>query len=76
MDYLYVAHMFTSVIDRCLGFWYHMYGNGVGTLKVYTRSSASPNTRQPAWSKQGDQGDTWHQAKINIYASNGLKVNA
>ncbi|XP_060084307.1 MAM and LDL-receptor class A domain-containing protein 1-like, partial [Ylistrum balloti] len=43
--------------DRCLIFDYHMYGSGIGSLKVKDGSSE-------LWSRSGDQGDIWHTGAV------------
>ena len=52
-----------------------MHGGDIGTLQVYTKSSANPDTKLSAWSKQGNKGNTWQEARVNIFASNGQKVH-
>ena len=48
---------FTS--KKCLSFYYHMYGSGMGTLNV---SVGQKNI----FTISGNQGNQWHQAKINV----------
>lgn len=52
---------------KCLSFWYHMYGAGVGNLTVYTQVGK----QQPvaAWSLGGNQNNIWRLASVNLVAS-------
>ncbi|KAK3095928.1 hypothetical protein FSP39_020974 [Pinctada imbricata] len=57
--------------DKCLKFSYHMYGTGMGTLNVTQDSGAFSDT---LFMEQGDQGDLWHTAEVNVYTMPGSKV--
>ncbi|CAF1593620.1 unnamed protein product, partial [Adineta ricciae] len=52
----------------CLDFWYHMKGGTTGNLTVLHRNM----DKQPTtlWSKEGDQGDNWLNAKVDIPVTN------
>ena len=48
-----------SAHTYCLSFYYHMYGSGMGTLKVQTQTgSENPVT---LWMMSGNQGTKWHR---------------
>ncbi|XP_020895248.1 MAM domain-containing glycosylphosphatidylinositol anchor protein 1-like [Exaiptasia diaphana] len=58
----------------CMSFFYHMYGNGIGALKIITRHKIS-NKVQVIWSRQGNQGDNWLQEDgILINGEDGVQV--
>ncbi|KAL0200886.1 hypothetical protein M9458_004073, partial [Cirrhinus mrigala] len=43
--------------NECLlEFYYHMFGEGIGELKV----------RTPLWWMSGNYGDEWHRAELNV----------
>ena len=44
---------------KCLSFYYHMYGNTIGTLNVYVGSNK-------VFTKSGNQGNKWNKASVNI----------
>lgn len=44
---------------KCLSFYYHMYGNAMGTLNVYVG-------QKKIFTKSGDQGNQWKQATVHI----------
>lgn len=43
----------------CLGFYYHMYGSSIGSLKV------SINSKE-VFSKSGNKGNAWLKASVTI----------
>ena len=45
----------------CFSFYYHMYGNTINTLNIYSRG-------QKVWSKNGNQGNVWRKASFSISA--------
>ncbi|KAL3835897.1 hypothetical protein ACJMK2_021358 [Sinanodonta woodiana] len=48
----------------CLSFWYHMYGDKMGQLRVdVQKNRESPF---PVWSKNGDQGANWTIAAVDL----------
>ncbi len=55
-----------------LSFAYHMFGGGMGSLKVYITGDYG-KTWTNIFEKNGDQDESWHQAKILIDSSfNGI----
>ncbi|XP_063407272.1 MAM and LDL-receptor class A domain-containing protein 1-like isoform X2 [Mytilus trossulus] len=67
-----VTKMSLPRVDRCLRFWYHMYGSTMGTLNVYTENSQG--TRIQIFTMSGDQGNQWNESAIFIPAMDNLKV--
>ena len=51
--------------ERCLVFWYHIYGEDVGSLLVY-RQDEGDMFVSPSWSRTGNQGDLWRSGKVTI----------
>ena len=56
----------------CLSFWYHMYGSSIGGLNVYIQTGVSMGS--PVWTRKGDQGNKWNNAKITITQSTQYNV--
>ena len=52
----------------CLRFYYHMYGNSMGTLKVKLSG-------QVIFSKSEDQGNKWHMKQIGLTGKGARKVS-
>lgn len=57
--------------DICFTFWYHMYGENIGTLNVYTESG---NTTEIQWSQSGNQGTSWQFAYLDISISEPYRI--
>jgi hypothetical protein len=57
----------TSSLTGCgLYIDYHMYGGGIGSLTVSSRSAGGGEDAAwvPVWTKEGDQGDSWQDVTI------------
>ncbi|XP_076116199.1 MAM and LDL-receptor class A domain-containing protein 1-like isoform X1 [Mytilus galloprovincialis] len=59
----------SSSSDRCVTFWYHMYGQDTGTLNVYLQTNGI--TGKPVWRKKGEQGNAWRLGEFDIPAKSG-----
>ena len=62
------SSFFSASSPRCVTFWYHMNGDGIGNLNVYRKninSSSSLNT-QILWQRSGDQDDMWRLGRIDL----------
>ncbi|CAC5393954.1 unnamed protein product [Mytilus coruscus] len=57
--------------DFCFTFWYHMFGESIGTLSVYTESG---NTSQMHWSQSGNKENSWKFANFTIFKSEPYKI--
>lgn len=49
-----------------VSFWYHMFGASMGSLTLQIDSTGN-GTYSTIWTKSGNQGNSWQQAKINIF---------
>jgi hypothetical protein len=56
-------------VQRCLTFWYHMYGSDIGTLNVLVDGTS-------VWTRKGDQGNGWKKAYITIRRTTHYKVES
>ena len=50
--------------ERCLEFFYHMYGKDVGTLHVYVKNEEGHESL--LWRQTGNHGNQWLRALIKI----------
>ncbi|XP_078033852.1 MAM and LDL-receptor class A domain-containing protein 1 [Augochlora pura] len=51
----------------CLHFWFHMFGTGIGSLKLFVRHFRSLDAPlREIWSLNGNAGNTWFVAEITI----------
>lgn len=61
----------------CLRFWYHMYGNSVGSLsvkiRVYSFNPSRPYYRT-LWTQQLNHGDVWLSDQVQINSPNNFEV--
>lgn len=49
--------------DACFTFWYHMYGSGIGALRVYL---VMGNTTRKLWENSGNQQNVWRFGYVDI----------
>lgn len=70
------ARLISAVInppsEKCLSFWYHMFGTHVNTLNLYLKTHGNLGT--PVWVKSGTQGNTWLPASVNLAVSSSAQV--
>ncbi|XP_052068047.1 uncharacterized protein LOC127707509 [Mytilus californianus] len=50
--------------SQCLRFWYHMYGDQIGTLNVYQKLKKSMDN---IWTITGNQDKQWNQANVDLH---------
>ena len=56
---------------KCCAFWYHMYGDSTGSLTLHAQAGPPSGPRTMIWSESGDQGNSWHQATVDLSAYAG-----
>lgn len=59
------SKLFLSYNERCFQFYYHMFGNPIGTLQVIYSPHISNNDVK-IWEKSQNQGNQWHLARVNL----------
>ncbi|XP_071153684.1 MAM and LDL-receptor class A domain-containing protein 1-like [Mytilus edulis] len=59
--------------EYCLEFYYHMYGAHIGNLVVYIGEKGS-GTWEIVFTKDGDQGNRWNHACLNLSYQNGITI--
>ncbi|XP_058250824.1 MAM and LDL-receptor class A domain-containing protein 1 [Hemibagrus wyckioides] len=56
--------------EQCFTFWYHIYGQNVGTLNLYINNRTLHDNGDKLghliWTDSGDEGDVWWSARVNI----------
>ena len=62
------THQATNGNGKCLKFWYHMYGSGIGRLNIYIKRGQSLGT--PAWTMSGNQGNRWLRGMLTVKSPN------
>ena len=62
----------------CVDFWYHMFGDGAGALRVRTRFrsqySDGRKVTSTKWTMEGNQGNEWRHAQVNITIHTDFQV--
>ncbi|CAH1273120.1 MEP1B [Branchiostoma lanceolatum] len=58
---------------HCLKFYYHMYGEETGSLNLLYMDARS-GAKNQIWSKSGEQGDLWVEARVDIDAQTDFQV--
>ncbi len=56
-----------------LSFWYHMYGEDVGTLILEASDDCGNWT--PLWSLSGNQGDSWYEVIVDLSSYSGSTIH-
>ena len=54
-----------------------MYGNGIGTLRVWVRPTDGVTEENPAkmlWEMSGDAGNNWYMAQLPIASANPFQI--
>ena len=58
---------------RCMTFFYHMYGSGIGTLNIYLKAQ---NQLGPSvWTESGDHGNQWNKGQATINSNSNFQVS-
>ncbi|WP_025667234.1 T9SS-dependent choice-of-anchor J family protein [Aquimarina megaterium] len=63
----------TSESNAELSFDYHMYGSNMGTLEIRVSTNDGVNWTT-AWSKNGNQGNSWSSQTVNLSAYSGSTI--
>ena len=73
--------VYSGVVDwnesvNCLGFWYNMYGEDIGLLRVFTASADNYTVDvTPLWSRDIENDRDWHYEKGEFNASAAIRVS-
>ena len=69
-----ISPQVTNTQAQCLQFYYHMYGQNIGTLNIYVQTG---NTLPIAsvWSRTFNQGNNWIKGLTTIQASQPYNVS-
>ncbi|KAI9556583.1 hypothetical protein GHT06_016373 [Daphnia sinensis] len=62
----------------CFVFWVHMFGAGIGSLRVLQKSTdnTSDSSEQEIWQLSGQSGprDSWYRAQVTLASSSPFKI--
>lgn len=69
------ARLLSSTISTsqsaCVTFYYHMFGQNIGSLNVYTKQVA---LGQPVWTRSGNQQNQWIQGQFSLSPTQNFQV--
>ena len=71
------SKIFAPTQATCMSFYYSMYGDTMGNLRVYIMDMDKPPLRsngRKVWEMIGNQGKSWHHSNVTIASSNRFKV--
>lgn len=56
---------------QCLTFWYHMFGDHIGSLSVYQKYKTEKRKR---WRKKDNKGNQWILASVELICDNEFQI--
>ena len=65
-----------TTTQQCLQFWFHMFGDTVDTLNVYSRrtDAGASSLGTLVWTRNGEQSDQWMQGQVHVAESVNFQV--
>ena len=69
-----ISKDFPPVDKRCMSFWYHLYGEGMGTLNVYLQNMVT-DAIDKVFTVSGNKGDEWKEGLVDISSKTKYKVS-
>lgn len=63
-----VSCLFNANRTQCLQFWYHMYGIGIGSLRIIRKTTRS---EEILWDQSGNKGDHWKFGQTTLEGNVG-----
>ena len=68
-----MSETFAWNTKMCLTFWYHMYGDHIGTLGVYMQTTVlSPLYWEKLWEMEANRGDYWFNANVEAHSQTSV----
>ncbi|XP_072182120.1 MAM and LDL-receptor class A domain-containing protein 1-like [Diadema setosum] len=65
---------YTDTESECVKFWYHMYGDDLGQLSVYTEDQVTQTYSDPLFTRTGPSHDSWRFGQVTVSASHRYKA--
>lgn len=62
-------------VYNCLSFWYHLYGQKIGSLRVYLTTNKSEENFLLV-EVSGNMGNYWRQMQVDLHVTGVFKVNS
>jgi len=67
-----ISPTYSPTTGRCLTFFYHMYGSGIGTLNLYKKQQSQLGP--VIWTQSGDKGQQWNLAQTTLNSNLPFQV--
>lgn len=67
-----ISPTYPPTMGRCMTFYYHMHGVGIGSLNIYLRQNT--RLRPPIWSESGEKGTRWNAAQVTLNSNSPFEV--
>ncbi|XP_012264977.2 MAM and LDL-receptor class A domain-containing protein 1-like [Athalia rosae] len=65
----------TADSPMCMHFWFHMFGSGIGHLKVFVRHFRSLDAHlQEIWGLSGNAGNAWFMSEVTISSLDDYQI--
>lgn len=59
----------------CMHFWFHMFGSGVGHLKVFVRHYRSLDSHlEEIWGLSGNAGNAWFMSEVTVSSLDDYQI--
>ncbi|WAR02785.1 MLRP2-like protein [Mya arenaria] len=65
------SQYFPPTTATCMSFWYFMYGQNVGTLRLYQPTAKNSSL---LWQVSGNQGNSWRNQQVTINSTTNWQV--
>lgn len=69
----FLSPRYPATSGKCLNFYYHMYGDHIGSMNIYVKKGLSLGTR--VWNMTGNQGNVWRHGRATISSSSPFNVS-
>lgn len=67
-----ISPFYPPTMGRCLTFYYHMYGSGIGALNVYLKQQGV--LKPPIFATSGDHGNVWNPQQLTLNSNTPFQV--
>ncbi|PRD25664.1 UNVERIFIED_CONTAM: MAM and LDL-receptor class A domain-containing protein 1 [Trichonephila clavipes] len=60
----------------CMKFATHMFGNGIGTLRVLKRVPGEEAPDRVIWEVSGESGNKWYRAQVSVSSATSYQISS
>ena len=66
----FMSPSYPKTNGKCFNFWYHMYGDHIGGIEVYIKTSVV-SIGQKVFNESGNQGRFWMHGRASVVSPRG-----